>query len=214
MQESASDIEPKSGLAKRLIEAAHHLFVRKDAESALLPLCLAIDRVSKDLGGATGRRGYQQFIHDRMEIITRTAFDGLAILNLHFELDPLHDEKGKLIPPDEKGPNGESLYSFQQIIYHLIRCKLAHTCDVAPLLRDSGRGSGLIWDDNGILHLPFEGIALGLFMALLGEVDLEHQLSDSVVSQVAWRGVPLAELCGERDRMLSIARQETTSSSP
>ena len=90
----------RSGLAKRLIEAAEALFVKKDAEAALLPLSAAIDCVAQNIYGRAGRAAYKNFIHERMELITRVAFNGMGIFNLNLAIDPIYDERGKVIEPD------------------------------------------------------------------------------------------------------------------
>lgn len=186
----------RSGLAKRLINAAEYLFVRKDPESAFTPLFNAIDRVATDTYGKSGRATYKRFISERMELIARVAFDGTAILNWKFAIPPIHDEKGKTIKPHKTDPNGIGLYSFEQIIYHVVRCKLDHDCEVAEVLRDSGSGSGQIKMENNTLSVPFDAIALGLLFAVLSEVHLRDELTGTVFEQVEWKQIPLIDLVG------------------
>ena len=204
----ASGDAAKSGLAKRLIEAAEAMFIKNDAESALLPLCAAVDRMAKDVYGVSGRSAYQRFVHDRMELITRAAFNGTGILNMNFAINPIHDDKGREIEPHVRDTNGIGFYSFQQVLYHIVRCKLAHECEIPAVLRDSGRGSGQIRMGNGSLYLPFDAIALGLLVALLAEVDLQQELRGSIFESVAWKGVPLIKLSGKTERALAISRGE------
>lgn len=204
-----NELVKRSGLSKRLIEAAEHLFLKKDPEAALTPLCNAIDKVSADVCGGSGRQVYKQFIHERMELITRIPFGGLAIMNMNFAIPSLHDERGKLIESHTTDPEGNRLYSFEQIIYHLVRCKLSHECEVAPFIRDSGPGSGQIKHAGDALYFPFDAIAMGLLFAILAEVDLRQELVGSIFEKAKWKGVALIDLVGRKERMLELSKTST-----
>jgi type I restriction enzyme S subunit len=204
----------RSGLAKRLINAAEYLFVREDPESALTPICNAIDRVAKETYGHSGRATYKRFISERMELITRVAFNGTAILNMNFAIPPIHDERGTAIKPHVTDSNGIGLYSFQQIIYHLVRCRLDHDCEVADVLRDSGSGSGQIRMEEHALFVPFDAVALGLLFAVVSETCLRYELIGTVFEHVAWKQVPLIDLVGKKARIEQLSRSTDTGGVP
>lgn len=204
----------RSGLAKRLINAADYLLVDQDPESAFTPLCNVIDRVAKEIYGKSGRATYKKFISERMELITRVAFDGTAFLNMTWAIPRIQDENGKVIKPHKTNPNGIGLYSLEQIIYHLVRCHLDHDCEIAEVLCDSGSGSGRIGLTDGVLSIPFDAIALGLLFAVLSEVHLRDELTGTVFEQVEWKHIPLIELVGQKERILALSRSEEAEDSP
>ncbi len=206
----------RSGLAKRLINAADYLLVDNDPESAFTPLCNAIDRVATEIYGKSGRAAYKRFISERMELITRVAFDGIAFLNMTWAIPPIHDEKGKTIKPHKTAPDGTGLYSLDQIIYHLVRCKLDHHCEIAEVLHDlaSVNGKVRIGLTDGVLSIPFAELALGLLFAVMSEVHLRDELTGTVFEQVEWKRIPLIDLVGQKERILALSRSEETEGTP
>jgi type I restriction enzyme S subunit len=196
----------RSGLAKRLINAGEYLFLKKDAESALTPICNAVDRAAKDIYGRAGRSTYERFIHDRMELITRVAFHGTGVLNLLLGVAPIPDGKGGTVKPKET-LNGVALYSFEQIVYHLVRCKLDHECEIPTVFRDGADKHGQVHvDTEGNLQMSFDAIAHGLLFAVLSEVDLWGELVGTIYEHVEWKGVPLIDLVGQKRRMAELAK--------
>jgi type I restriction enzyme S subunit len=205
-------IEPAqcSGVSKRLLNVAEHLFVKNDTESAWLPLCTLIDATTKHVLGRTGRQAYQEFIHQRMPLITRIAFSGVEVHNMNFAIPPIHDENGKPIKPSFTHADGTGLYSIEQVIYHLIRCKMAHESQMAPMIVDSGYDHCVIeagTDASNRLLLPLRRIAEGIFMAIMGEWNLRSELQGTVFENGAFGGVPLLDLLGDRQRIDDLSRR-------
>src|SRR5262245_13698054 len=90
----------------------------KDPEGALFAICAAIEATATKEFGAGGRRNYKDFIHQNLDVITWTAF-GPRILNL--KLAYQH--------PDVK-LDADGLCTFEDIMYHVVRCGLYHTTDL------------------------------------------------------------------------------------
>jgi len=192
-------------MVKRFAEAGEALFLRQDPEAALLPLSPVLDAMAGQIYSRKGRSAYKQFIHDRMEVITRVAFGGIAILNAFFAIGPLVDEKGKTIKPDKVDKDGVALYSLEQVLYHVVRCGLLHKAEISPMLRDTGcRGS--IFISGNAVNIPLQKITTGLLFAILTEPAFGADLRGTVFERTQWLGVPLWQLVGQREKVLRMVR--------
>ena len=105
-------------------------------EGALNDICGAIEDTAAREYGKGGRANYKRFVHDNLLLITRTAGISGGIANLYF--DYRH-------PEIELDANGHC--TFEQIVYHAIRCGLYHAGQLPLDLQFApekviGRGKG------------------------------------------------------------------------
>ena len=196
------------GLNKRIINAAEHLFLKEDAESAFSEICIAIDALASRIYYRKGRKSYMLFIKDRMDIITLIAFRGVCIRNLYVAVKPFDDGTGKIISADKIDENGVSLYSFEQIVYYLIRCKQIHTAEIADCLIDTGINGNGIKLDNGIFSFSFYNFAFGLLIALISEIEMTDVFHNTVFEKRAINGIQLSHLFGKKQKAIEILTNE------
>ena len=85
-----------------------------DPEAALLPISTAIDATATRRYGKRGRKSYKDWLHENLELITRVAL-GSPIFNLRLNYKhPYIEEKN------------DGLCGVEDILYHVVRCGLAH----------------------------------------------------------------------------------------
>lgn len=109
-------------IAKRVAEAVEKM-AQDDVEGALLPISAAIDATATKHFNRGGRDSYKRFLHENLGLITKIAF-GPSVLNINLKYDH---------PDIETGPDG--LCTIEQILYHVIRCGLAHNADLPSTLK-------------------------------------------------------------------------------
>ncbi|MBE7466105.1 MAG: hypothetical protein HS116_21725 [Planctomycetes bacterium] len=138
-------------IAKRVAETFERM-AQNDAEAALLPISTAIDATATKHFKRRGRKSYKDFIHENLGLITKVGF-GPTIMNINLRYNH----------PDLKaGPNG--LCTIQDILYHVVRCGLAHAAELPSTLKfvDENR----IQVENGLLVLP-ASLIYGLIVAVI-----------------------------------------------
>lgn len=109
------------GVADRIAEAIDKM-AQKQVDNALIQVSIALDATARKAYGKGGRKNYQTFIHDNLDIITRAGV-GAAILNIRLEYD-LNRNQPADQPRIEPEPDGT--FTIQQILYHAVRCGLLH----------------------------------------------------------------------------------------
>lgn len=166
-----------SGIRKRLKEAYDYI-ARGDSEAALTPLANAIEAVS---GG--GRAKYKNWLSLKMPIISCCILDGgPSAVKL---ILPIRTANRQITLATSDGTA-----ELQEIVYHLIRCALDHTCSVDPALMNTNECS-IHWD-GAVLHLSFAKLSTGLLLSLV--TDLSEEDSPHIQGDV--NGYPLAHFCG------------------
>lgn len=138
-------------IAKRVAEAFGKM-VQNDPEGALLPISSAVDATATKYYGRRGRKSYKDFIHENLALITKVGF-GPMILNINI----------KYSHPDlETDHNG--LCSIQDILYHVVRCGLAHSAELPSTLKFVNDNS--IYNEGDTLVLP-ASLIYGLIAAVV-----------------------------------------------
>lgn len=90
-------------------------------------ICCAIDAVIKKVNGKEknpGRKTYKNFINEQEPIIVHFGFPGISGA---IGYDLKHEYL------DIENRDKSSMVTLADIVYHLIRCSLAHTCDFSHL---------------------------------------------------------------------------------
>ncbi len=162
------------------VSATLGALAKGDHEQALHDICSAIEVTATKEAGKSGRRSYKDFIADNLVLITRSAFgvDG-TWGSMGFKYDH----------PDVKpGPNG--FCSFEDIMYHVVRCGLYHEATLPSSLTFTN--NNVISCDGGkTLSLP-AALTKGLTVAVLtspvnaGEgIDPRYEINIDFVKIVA-----------------------------
>lgn len=138
-------------IAKRVAETVERM-AQNDAEAALLPISTAIDATATKHFKCRGRKSYKDFIHENLGLITKVGF-GPTILNINLRYNH----------PDLKAsPNG--LCTIQDILYHVVRCGLAHAAELPSTLKFVDEKK--IQVESGQLVLP-ASLIFGLVAAVV-----------------------------------------------
>ena len=174
-------------IGKRVAEAIQKMD-ENDAEGALYQICSTIDVTAKNELGKGGRSSYKSFLHSNMDLITAIAFGGTSILNLHLKYE--HPN----IETDEKG-----CCTFQDIIYHAVRCGMYHEASISENLRfvDGGR----IQVEDDYICLP-SALIYGLIICVVtSPANKNESLGQPSILNLL--GVPLLVDCvwGKREEL-------------
>jgi len=138
-------------IAKRVAEAVEKMS-QNDAEGALLPVSAAIDATATKHFNRRGRKSYKDFIHENLGLITEVAF-GQSVMNINLKYDH---------PDLEPGPDG--LCTIQDILYHVVRCGLAHSAELPSTLKFVDEYKFQV--ENDLLVLP-SSLVYGLIAAVV-----------------------------------------------
>ena len=126
------------------IETACTTMAAGDAESALIPACIAAAATAKKAyPSASDNVGFKTWLHDHLGLVTRIASGGFLIINCGFNVGIVH--------PDLR-PDREGNVTFEQVFYHLIRCGLVHTAQL-PSQLEFVRSDVIVRSEGGKLQL-------------------------------------------------------------
>jgi len=139
-------------IGKRVSEAIEKMEA-SDSEGALFAICAPIEATAVKEFNKKGRSSYKNFIHQNLGLITDIAFGGRQILNMNLAYNH----------PDLK-KNSDGTYSFQDIIYHVVRCGHYHEAKIPDNLKFTQEG--LISVNDGNLVLP-SSLIYGLIIAVV-----------------------------------------------
>lgn len=162
-----------------------------DPIEALYQICSAIDVTARAETGKDGRSGYKQFIHENLGLITNIAFGGTKVLNLHFGYDHPNDHM-------KRDANGR--VSFQELMYHVVRCGLMHDTKIPDTLRFVDKND--IRMSDGELELP-KSLIYGLLVSVIvAPSNGDEQCVKEAQLNFDRFPIPVAKLWGRRQELL------------
>lgn len=170
-------------IAKRVAEAVEKM-AQSDPEGALLPISSAIDATATKHYNRRGRKSYKDFIHENLGLITKVAF-GPSILNINLKYDH---------PDLTIGPNG--LCTIQDVLYHVVRCGLAHSAELPSTLRFVDEDKFRV--ENNLLVLP-ASLIYGLIAAVVVcPANIDQTISESYGFNVRGFQITMNNLWGKK----------------
>lgn len=174
-------------IADRVSEAIYWMGAKKP-DSALLPICCAIDATAKLELGAGGGKNYERFVHTNLGLITRAAF-GVRIENINLIFDTSDPELIKDISP-------QGTLGIQHILYHAVRCGLVH--EPEPPNNIKFVNEPVISNENGVWFLP-ASLVYGLIIAVVASPANKDEICPQEhVMNIAGMMIPIARLWGRR----------------
>ena len=188
-------------IGKRITEAVDKM-VLGDAEGALIPTCIAIAATAKkEYPSSNDNISFKKFVHDNFPLITKVAFGGTTIGNLRVRYNH----------PDIK-TDDDGTCSFEQILYHVVRCGLVHSASFPSNLRFVKDSHIRVQDDR--VEMP-ESIIYGLLAAL---VVSSHNKCESVPNHYGFhigaKDVSLNGLWGNKDKLLEHLQEKYKGTTP
>jgi hypothetical protein len=180
------------GIAKCVAEAFEKIRAG-DPEGALMQICAAIEATATAEYGKEGRGSYKDFLRDNLGLITKVGF-GLSILNLNL---------GYVHPRIKTATPG--LCSFEDILYHAVRCGLYHQASLPSDLRFHDEPAFKIEDE--LLVLPAK-LVLGLVIAVVvAPINKDEKATEGHYGlDISGYRVPLNKLWGRRAELLELYR--------
>ena len=176
-------------IGKRIAEAVEKM-AQNDPEGALLPLSSAVDATATKLFSRRGRKSYKDFIHQNLALITKVGF-GPSVLNINVKYS--HPD----LETDQAG-----LCTIQDVLYHVVRCGLAHAAELPPTLRFVDESRFEI--DNDVLSLP-GSLVYGLLAAVVVcPANTDQAIADNYGLDVRGFQVPLNRLWGKKTELESL----------
>lgn len=176
-------------IAKRIAEAIDKM-AQNDAEGALLPVSAAIDATATKYFGEIGRKSYKNFLHENFGLITKVGL-GPAILNLHLEYDH----------PDIQR-NADGTCTIQDILYHVVRCGLAHRAELPSNLRFTDEYQ--FTTQGNVLILP-ASLVYGMVVAVvMCPVNTDQSVAEQYGINVRGFQIQLNKLWGKKEEVLNL----------
>lgn len=176
-------------ISKRITEAVQKM-AENDAEGALLPLSSAVDATATKHFSRSGRKSYKDFIHENLDLITKVAF-GKSIMNINLKYHHLDLDTG---------PDG--LCTIQDILYHVVRCGLAHAAELPSTLKFVNENKWQV-EDN-LLVLP-ASIVYGLITAVVVcPENADQTISVEYGLNVRGFQIGLNKLWGKKQELLNL----------
>jgi len=176
-------------IAKRVAEAIDRM-AQKDAEGALLPISAAIDATATKHFGTSGRKSYKSFLHENLGLITKVGL-GPAILNLNLEYDH----------PDIQR-NADGTCPIQDILYHVVRCGLAHDAELPSNLRFTDEYR-FTTEDN-VLILPASLIYGMIVAVVVCPVNGDQSVAEQYGINVRGFQIRLNKLWGKKQEVMNL----------
>ncbi len=187
-------------IAKRIAEAIEKIGKDPpDPEGAVYQLCSALEDTATRLYEKKGRESYKKFVHENMDLITRCG-GRVRILNLRFGVDlNKNRDADEQIIPDSNGT-----FSFEQVLYHVVRCGLYHTATLPPEVR-FGADHSISVTEDGVIVLPPK-IIIGLIVSIVASpVNVgQHLEVESAINLVEGFQIPLNKCWGKRAELLAL----------
>jgi hypothetical protein len=141
-------------IAKRIAEAIDKLLAG-DPESALIPVSIAVDATASQMYPTKkNNEAYKDWLHDNLSLITKAGMGNVSVTE-SFRFAYNHPD---IIPGDD------GCCSFEQILYHVVRCGLLHGAELPENLTFST--DGVIKIDSGRLTLG-SSLIYGLIVAVV-----------------------------------------------
>jgi len=179
-------------LADRINEALKYISLG-NAESALVPACIAVDATAEKSYPKikfVGER-YMKFIQENLALITKASFAAITFSG---------SLRQKWSHPDLK-PSADGFYSFEEIVYHMVRCSLIHNGELPDKVHVHTSNKWEVTAD-GTLWLP-NGLPFGLVLAAIAApVNSNLRINPTSVPQ------PLKNKAGMWRRNLPSGRDE------
>jgi hypothetical protein len=181
-------------VAKRITEAIDKL-IAGDPESALIPASIAVDATASQVYPAKrNNEAYKDWLHDNLALITKVGMGNVSITE-NFRLAYNHPEL-------RLGDDG--LCSFEQILYHVVRCGLLHGAKLPENLMFSMDGAIRVDSDSGKLTLG-SSLIYGLIAAVVvSPVNRDQTIPDNYGITIFSKTKPLNELWGQKQALLSM----------
>jgi hypothetical protein len=179
-------------IAKRVAEAFQN-FHKKDPEGALMHICAAIEATATAEYAKEGRESYKRFLHENLGLVTKVALGG-SIQNIN--LGYTHPHIKTVVP---------GLCSFEDLIYHAVRCGLYHQASIPADLHF--KDEPVFEVDADRLVLPAK-MVLGLIVAVVvAPVNKNESVTgDYHGLNLSGYEIPLHRLWGKRAELLDLYR--------
>ena len=186
------------GISKRIAEAIDRMCAG-DAESALIPACIAVAATSHQVYPTkSDNQSYKDWLHDNLALITRVGMGNVSIANFYL----------KYKHPDLK-PDNNDYCSLEQILYHVVRCGLIHNAELPSTIKFTSEGVIKI-DNDGILTLG-SSLIYGLIVAVIvcpvnagGKIPADYSII------VAGKTLPLNRLWGNKATLFNLLEANET----
>jgi hypothetical protein len=170
-------------IGKRVTKAWQEL-MNGDPEGALVQICTAIEKTAK-LEGKRKAGGYKRFVDENMPIITSV---GVGVALKAIKLGGYHHP--------ELRPAPDGTVPLQDIIYHVIRCRLYHDAGLPADLEITEDRIGV---ENGHLLMP-KHLVTGMVLAVVAAPINKKERTDPTFFVIAKRiTFYLDQVWGRRD---------------
>jgi len=175
-------------IGSRVADAFDHL-EKDDPDGAMFAICAAIEATAAKEYGQGGRSTYKKFVHDNLRVITRVGL-GIYIHNLNVAIS--HPE----VPTDANG-----LCSFQDVMYHAVRCSLYHEAALPSVI--SFQKERVLHASGGHIVLP-SSLIYGLVMSVvIAPVNAAEQSPKINIFNIPEFGpLPVNQMWGRRAEVL------------
>jgi len=175
-------------IGKRVADAFEHLEAN-DPDGAMFAICAAIEATAAKEFGRGGRSNYKKFVHDNMKVITHVGL-GMYIHNLNVAIS--HPD----LPVDVNG-----LCSFQDVMYHAVRCSLYHEAGLPSVVRF--HEARVLEAANGCIVLP-SPLIWGLVMSVvIAPVNSGEQSPKINLLNIPGFGpLPVNQMWGRRSKVI------------
>lgn len=122
------------------IESSEILYNNGKYEEALCLACIAIDACSANqYPKKTTSERYKLFLKEHFSTICEFGFPGIMASKICIKIT----QPSKFLKPDENG-----YVTMEQIIYHVLRCGLVHTCNIENTIQFTDRTIIKDWDQE------------------------------------------------------------------
>lgn len=194
----------KEAVVRRVRAAAAHL-LRDDFENGFIQICPAVEPVARaeGFGGGLGEV-FKSWFESNQELFTRAAFGGTSVGGKSFrtrlDYEPL------------RAYQKDGLNSLAEIIYHAVRCALAHEAGLPTNLRFVNQL--IIRAQDGVLELPGTfAWALCVLVATSPQLDQVEEHVD-MSFRIRNSELPCLYLWGRRSEVLWLLRSLKASRGP
>lgn len=136
-------------------------------------------------------QAYKDWLHDNLSLITKVGIGNVSIENMRFAYSH----------PGLRSDN-DGLFSFEQILYHIIRCGLLHGAKLPETLKFSNEGIIKIEDDTLTLG---SSLIYGLIAAVVVcRVNAKETIPDNYGITVFGKPISLNKLWGNMKALMDL----------
>jgi hypothetical protein len=180
-------------IAKRIADAIDKMNAG-DPESALMPASIAVDATASQMYPPKKKNNetYKDWLHDNLSLITKVGMGNVSITE-NFRFAYSH-------PDIRLGDDGRC--SFEQILYHVVRCGLLHGAKFPENLTFST--DGIIKMDSGKLTLGGSLINGLIAAVVVSPVNKDQTVPDNYGIIVFGKTKMLNELWGQKQALLDM----------